>query len=148
MEKFSGEVCCNILSVYMVSCHLLLGKPWCSEQGAVPYLDHMNNYYYQYAVTCGRVTYNLLSMDMALFKTWRDDILQGKTNKEDAMKMQAIEAKFREHEEPKKREVDEAALFSMLVPSSAQELNPAAEFFENVPHHAFLDLLETEDGFS
>jgi hypothetical protein len=30
--------------------------------------------------------------------------LQDKTNKEDAMKMQAAEAKFREHEEPKKRE--------------------------------------------
>jgi hypothetical protein len=76
-------------------------------------------------------------MDMALFKTWRDDRLQDKTNKEDAMKMQVAEAKFREHEEPKKREVDEVALFSMLVPYSAQELNPAAKFFENVPHHVF-----------
>jgi hypothetical protein len=54
--NFSGEVCCNILPVYMVSCHLLLGKPWCSEQGAIPYIDHMNNYYYQYVVTCGWVT--------------------------------------------------------------------------------------------
>jgi hypothetical protein len=74
-------------------------------------------------------------MDMALFKTWRDERLQDKTNKEDAKKMQVAEANFSEHEGPKKREVDEAALFSILVPSSAQEVNPAAEIFEKVPHH-------------
>jgi hypothetical protein len=74
-------------------------------------------------------------MDMALFKTWRDGRLQDKTNKEDAKKMQVAEANFNEHEGPKKREADEATLFSILVPSSAQEVNPAAEIFEKVPHH-------------
>jgi hypothetical protein len=121
MGKFSGEVCCDIIPVYMVSCHLLLGKPWYSEKGAVPYLDHINRYY-KYVVTCGQVTYHLLSMDMALFKTSRDDRLQDKTNKEEAKKMQEAEAKSREHEEeqPKNREPDDAALFSVLVPSTAQ----------------------------
>jgi hypothetical protein len=88
MGKFSGEVCCNIIPVYMVSCHLLLGKPWYGEQGVVPYLDHINKYY-KYVVTCGRVTYHLLSMDTALFKTWRDDRLQDKKNKEEAKKKEA-----------------------------------------------------------
>jgi hypothetical protein len=89
MGKFSGEVCCDILLVYMVSCHLLLGKPWCSEQGAVPYLDHINNYYYKYVVRCGRVEYILVSMNMVLFKAWRDERLQTKKDKEEVKKKEA-----------------------------------------------------------
>jgi hypothetical protein len=137
MGKFSGEACCDIIPVYMVSCHFLLGKPWYIEQGAVPYLDHTNRYY-KYLVLCGRVEYSLKSMDTVLFKYWRDERLQQKHDQEEAMRMKEAEAKIRAHEEAVKMEPEQAALFSAPVPSTEREAEAVAEIFEEdvqFPHH-------------
>jgi hypothetical protein len=77
MGKFCGEVFYDIIPVYMVSCHFLLGKPWYDE-------DHTNKYY-KYVVRCGRVEYSLHSMDVLLFKNQRDEIIQQFKENEERM---------------------------------------------------------------
>jgi hypothetical protein len=69
----------------MISCHLLLGKPWNQEQGAVYFMD--NNYKYsKYDVIYGEKLYTLLSMDTRLYKPWREERLQKKKDQEKAKK--------------------------------------------------------------
>ena len=50
LGKISYEILCDVIPVHIVSCHLLLGRPWCSVQGAVYFMD--SHYItYKYIVT-------------------------------------------------------------------------------------------------
>jgi hypothetical protein len=74
LGKLSFTVWCNVLLIHTVSCHMLLGRPWCKEQGAA---YHMDNYRYtKYVVPYGKQTYTLLSMDTIKYKAWRDEKLK------------------------------------------------------------------------
>jgi hypothetical protein len=85
LGNLSVEVLCDVVPVHILSCHLLLGRPWYNVQGAVYHMDDAYNYV-QYSVPYGNKTYNLLSMDIKLYRTWRDDRLQKKKDEEDAKK--------------------------------------------------------------
>jgi hypothetical protein len=70
LGKLSFAVLCDVLPIHMISCHLLLGRPWYKDQGAS---YHMDNYCYtKYVLSYGKKTYNLLSMDTMTYKAWRD----------------------------------------------------------------------------
>ena len=94
LGPLSFVVLCDVIPKYLVSCHLLLGRPWCNAQGAVHSIDHTYKYY-QFVVPCDGKIYNLKSMDPSLFTAWRDDRLK---------------EKLRELEEAKKREAETTAI--------------------------------------
>jgi hypothetical protein len=97
LGKLSFAVLCDVLPIHMISCHLLLGRPWYKDQGAS---YHMNNYCYtKYVLSYGKKTYNLLSMDTLTYKDWRDEKLQ---------QLKEVEAKVKKHEEVKKKEAEAA----------------------------------------
>jgi hypothetical protein len=73
LGELSFVVLCDVLPLHTVSCHLLLGRPWCKDQGAS---YHMNNYCYtKYVLSSSKKTYHLLSMDTLTYKAWRDEKL-------------------------------------------------------------------------
>ena len=62
--KFSCEILCDIIAVSMVSCHMLLGRPWYKENNVTH--DYLANTY-----TVNRdKKYVLMSMEKKLFKAW------------------------------------------------------------------------------
>jgi hypothetical protein len=101
LGKLSFAVLCGVLPIYMISCHLLLGRPWYKDQGAS---HHMHNYCYtKYVLSYGRKTYTLLSMDTLTYKAWRDAKLQ---------QLKEVEAKVKKPDEVKKKEAEAAVPLS------------------------------------
>jgi hypothetical protein len=101
LGKLSFAVLCDVLPIHMISCHLLLGRPWYKDQGAS---YHMDNYCYtKYVLSYGKKTYILLSMDTITYKAWRDEKLQ---------QLKEVEAKVKKQKEAKKREAEAAILLS------------------------------------
>ena len=92
-------VLCDIIPKYLVSCHVLLGEPWCKQQGAVRAMNYGT--YYQYTVIRGKREYALKSMDTIIYKAWRDERLQ---------KKEEADHRLRELEEAKRREAKAAAI--------------------------------------
>jgi hypothetical protein len=94
---------------------MLLGRPWCKEQGAA---YHMDNYHYtKYVVPYGKQTYTLLSMDTIKYKAWRDEKLK-QLQKDEENDRQNYEAKINERGGAKEKEAKVVTLFSMHVQST------------------------------
>ena len=51
LGKLSFAVWCDVIPIHTVSCHLLLGRPWCKNQGAAYHMEHY--YYTKYVVSYG-----------------------------------------------------------------------------------------------
>ena len=117
LGPLSYAVCCDVIPINMVSCHLLLGIPWTKEQGAVYFLD--NKYkYYKYIVTRGKTEYTLRSMNTVTYKAWREERLQ---------KKEEAKAQMRELEEAKRREAEAAA--QVLEPVQPMVVADSAAIF-------------------
>jgi hypothetical protein len=116
LGNLAFAVWCDVLPLHMVSCHLLLGRPWCTDQGATYHMEHY--YYTKYVVPYGNKMYTLVSMDTMKYKAWRDEKLQ-KLKEEEEHKNKEAELKIREQEEAKKRDTEAAALLLVHVPSTA-----------------------------
>jgi hypothetical protein len=109
------EVLCDVIPVHIVSCHLLLGRPWCTAQGAVYHMDDAYDFF-KYSIRYGNTEYNLLSMTKALFKSWRDDRLKKQSEKAELKKV-----------------TDAAETLSAAIPSTENEANEAANYVEVAP---------------
>jgi hypothetical protein len=70
--KYSCDVLCDVISVPLVSCHLLLGEQWCTKNGAT--YDGCAN---TYTITLDKV-YVLRPLEKMLFRAWRKGRLQKK----------------------------------------------------------------------
>jgi hypothetical protein len=108
LGPLSYEVCCDVIPIHMVSCHLMLGIPWNKQHGAV--LNQCNPP--QYAMPFGKKVCILKSMDTNIYTSWREKRLQNKKADE----------KMRELEEAKKREAQTAAI--PVVADTALDLVP------------------------
>jgi hypothetical protein len=108
LGQLALEVLCDVITVHIVSCHLLFGGPWCTAQGAVYHMDDVYDYF-KYSIHYGTIEYNLLSMPKALFKSWHDERLKPQSEKEEA-----------------KKETDATGILCAAIPSTKKEANKAA----------------------
>ena len=79
---FSFEVLCDVVPKYLVVFHMLLGEPWCTEHCASYSMDRDTARYCKCTVFYAGRTINLISMEIAVFKSWRDERPQRKEEKE------------------------------------------------------------------
>jgi hypothetical protein len=133
LGKLSFQVWCDVLPIHTVSCHMLLGRPWCKEHGAAYCMD--NYRYTKYVVPYGRQTYTLLSMDTIKYKTWRDEKLEQLQEDEDNER-QHCEAKIKVQGGATEKEPEDVTLFSVHVQSTTAHPEAA------VKQVAFISLAE------
>jgi hypothetical protein len=103
LGNLAFAVWCDVLPLHMVSCHLLLGRPWCTDQGATYHMEHY--YYTKYVVPYGNKMYTLVSMDTMKYKAWRDEKLQ-KLKEEEEHRNKEAELKIKKPKEVKKKEAE------------------------------------------
>ena len=114
----SFEVLCDVVPKYLVAFHMLLGEPWCTEHAASYSMDADTARYCKYTVFHAGRKINLISMETAVFKSWREERLQRK-----------------EEEEKKKRDA-ELCVVSMPIAEddAAVVIAPVSAATEDIDH--------------